>query len=128
MFAYVVTSELKCAELWVCEHVYWTVGLAHCIFVIQLTKRVDAKTPVFWGRPQNEPCNPRFSCSYQVSGVLNIHLDLEEFCWVVLYFLNSGKMRELKIAWILCLYVARPECGGKDLSCVDTSFFSCLVV
>jgi len=38
--------------------VYWPVGPTRSEFVIHLLTRVDAKTRVFWGRPQNEPCAP----------------------------------------------------------------------
>jgi hypothetical protein len=52
-------SELKSSKLWGFERVNKPVGPTHSVFVVQLT-RVDGKTTVLWGRPQNEPCTPDF--------------------------------------------------------------------
>ena len=59
MSAYAVAKQTqRTLSYGFCEHVYWPVGPMHSVFVIHLSTSVDAKTRVFWERPQNEPCAP----------------------------------------------------------------------
>ena len=41
-----------------CEPVYRPLGPTCSVFIFHLSMRVDSKTRVFWGRPENEPFAP----------------------------------------------------------------------
>ena len=62
MSAYAVAKQTQKAQSYgFCKCVYWPVGPMRSAFVFQLQTRVDVKTTVLWGRPQNEHCAPGFS-------------------------------------------------------------------
>jgi hypothetical protein len=61
MSAYAVAKQTQRAlNYGFCEHVYRPVRPTCSVFMIHLLMRVDAKTRVFWERPQNELCAPAF--------------------------------------------------------------------
>ena len=61
MSAYAVAKQTqKALSYGFCECVYRPVGMMCSVIVIHLFTRVDAKSRLFWGMSQNEPCAPDF--------------------------------------------------------------------